>query len=65
MRPDPVAATTTTATNATSLSVDPSRAWILGLVVGADGTISGPSLEEPLEWPMCACPAECDLHEAR
>ena len=64
MRPDPVATTATT-TLATALSVDPSRAWILGLVVSADGTVSGPSLEEPLEWPTCECPAECDLHEAR
>ena len=63
MRPDPTS--TTTATVATALTVDPSRAWILGLVVGADGTVSGPSLEEPLEWPVCACPDECYLHEAR
>ena len=40
MRPDPVA-TTTTATLATALSVEPSRAWILGLVVSADGTRLG------------------------
>ena len=62
MRPDPVA--TPIANPDTSVSVDPSRAWILGLVVAADGTVSGPSLEEPLEWPLCECPAECDLHEA-
>ena len=31
-------------------SVEPSRAWILGLVVDADGSVSGPLPVAP-EWP--------------
>ena len=38
---------------ARTISVEPSRAWILGLVVDADGTISDASPAEP-EWPVPA-----------
>lgn len=31
-------------------SVDPSRAWILGLVVDADGSVSAPTTPDS-EWP--------------
>lgn len=60
MHQDPAIPTTTT----TTISVDPSRAWILGLVVGPDGSVSGPGLERAEEWPVCECPDDCGLdHE--
>jgi len=34
-----------------SMSVEPSRAWILGLVVEPDGSVSGPAAELAAEWP--------------
>jgi hypothetical protein len=50
-------------------SIDPSRAWILGLTVGADGRLEGPSLggsqdEAWSVWPTasavdCDCPDDC------
>lgn len=33
-------------------SVEPSRAWILGLVVDADGSLSGAAPADD-EWPSC------------
>ncbi len=41
-------------------TLEPSRAWILGLVVGSDGSLSGPGSERTLEWPACGCPGDCD-----
>ena len=32
-------------------TVEPSRAWILGLVVEPDGSISGPATERAIDWP--------------
>jgi hypothetical protein len=32
-------------------TVEPSRAWILGLVVESDGSVSGPGSERALDWP--------------
>ncbi len=32
-------------------ALEPSRAWILGLVVESDGSVSGPAPEHTLEWP--------------
>jgi len=43
-------------------TVEPSRAWILGLVVESDGSLSGPGSERTLEWPSCACLDECAGH---
>lgn len=37
-------------------SVDPSRAWILGLVVDADGSVSAP-MPADSEWPSPAADA--------
>ena len=46
------------------MSVEPSRAWILGLVVEPDGSLSGPGSERTREWPSCACLDECAVdHE--
>jgi hypothetical protein len=43
-------------------SIEPSRAWILGLVVAPDGTLTGPG--PTLEWPECECPFDCAIdHE--
>jgi hypothetical protein len=45
-------------------ALEPSRAWILGLVVEPDGSLSGPRLAPPLSWPECDCPDDCALdHE--
>ena len=40
-------------THQTPAAVEPSRAWILGLVVESDGSVSGPASERALEWPSC------------
>ena len=40
-------------------SVDPSRAWILGLVVDADGSVSAP-MPPDSEWPSSSQSAETD-----
>jgi hypothetical protein len=32
-------------------TVEPSRAWILGLVIESDGSVSGPGSQHALEWP--------------
>ncbi len=45
-------------------AVEPSRAWILGLVVESDGSVSGPASERALAWPTCECPFDCAIdHE--
>lgn len=45
-------------------AVEPSRAWILGLVVESDGTVSGPASERTLEWSSWTCPGDCAVdHE--
>ena len=45
-------------------TIEPSRAWILGLVVESDGSVSGPGTERTLEWPSCECPDDCGIdHE--
>ncbi len=31
-------------------TIEPSRAWILGLIVEPDGTMSGPVLDMGLDW---------------
>jgi hypothetical protein len=41
-----------------SATIEPSRAWILGLVVEPDGSVSGPASERTLEWPSCESPDE-------
>ena len=57
---DPLAPSTGQAT----ATVEPSRAWILGLVVEPDGSLSGPGSERTREWPSCACLDECAVdHE--
>ena len=40
-------------------AVDPSRAWILGLVVDADGSVSAP-MPPDSEWPSTSHAAEAD-----
>jgi hypothetical protein len=50
-------------------TIDPSRAWILGLTVGHDGRLEGPALGDAQDeawsvWPtsasgMCECPDDC------
>jgi hypothetical protein len=51
-------------------TIDPSRAWILGLTVGTDGRLEGPALGEAQDeawsvWPAtasagtCTCPDDC------
>jgi hypothetical protein len=34
-----------------SATIEPSRAWILGLLVEPDGSVTGPASERVLEWP--------------
>ena len=46
-------------THPAPVSVDPSRAWILGLVVESDGSVSGPASERTLEWRSCDCLEDC------
>lgn len=46
-----------------SAQIDPSRAWILGAVVGPDGIVSGPPRTP--EWPTCECADDCAIdHES-
>ena len=63
-------------TRQVTATVEPSRAWILGLVVESDGSLSGPGSEQAQEWPsserslagrsVCECPGDCavDHHSA-
>jgi hypothetical protein len=41
------------------IRIDPSHAWVLGLAVACDGTVSGPGLASAPEWTECTCPAFC------
>ena len=50
--------TLTPPTPQASMSVEPSRAWILGLVVEPDGSVSGPAAELAAEWPSDDRPDE-------
>jgi hypothetical protein len=40
-------------------SLDPSRLWILGLVVDDDGRIVGPGRGLSSAWGDCDCPGDC------
>lgn len=42
------------------IRIEPSHAWVLGLAVGRDGTVSGPGLASAAEWNECTCPAFCE-----
>jgi hypothetical protein len=53
-----------TPTRQVATTVEPSRAWILGLAVESDGSVSGPGAERTFEWPSCECPDDCGIdHE--
>lgn len=57
--------TLATATHQATATVEPSRAWILGLVVESDGSVSGPGYEQALEWSSCECFGDCRVdHES-
>jgi hypothetical protein len=56
--------TLTPSTHQAPAAVEPSRAWILGLVVESDGSVSGPASEQTLEWPSCECPDDCRIDHA-
>lgn len=46
-------------------TVEPSRAWILGLVIESDGSVSGPASEPTVEWPAGEGPCVCVSEEER
>ena len=50
-------------TRQVAATVEPSRAWILGLVVESDGSVSGPASEPALEWP--AADEDREAHDER
>ena len=43
--------TITASTRQGTTTVEPSRAWILGLVVEPDGSVTGPAAEPVIDWP--------------
>ncbi len=60
MAHDPIAPQASSAIAA----VESSRAWILGLVVEPDGSVSGPGSVAVSEWPLRDCALDCAIdHE--
>lgn len=46
------------------LHLDPSHAWVLGLVVEPDGSVAGPGLSAWSAWAECSCPDYCERDHA-
>lgn len=44
--------------------LDPSHAWVLGLVVESDGTVAGPGLAAWAIGAECTCPEFCERDHA-
>lgn len=44
--------------------LDPSHAWVLGLVVEPDGSLAGPGLSAWSAWAECSCPDYCERDHA-